>query len=145
MRALPASPSADFTGEVPTLDAVYRAHAEQVGRWIAHLGGPSVDVDDLVHEVFLVAQRRLREFRGESKLASWLYQITRRVVQGARRRTRLQRWIRWARGSDIARAPPEGAPGKETASVDGADVNHGLGSADHAPELHQPNDAVSDR
>ena len=105
MRVLPVpSGSATRVVEVPDLDTVYRTHAEQVTRWIAHLGGPETDVEDLVHEVFLVVQRRLPEFRGEAKLTSWLYQITLRVVKGVRRTERIRRWIRWARRSDVMRA-----------------------------------------
>jgi RNA polymerase sigma-70 factor, ECF subfamily len=105
MRVLHApSGSASPVAEVPDLDTVYRTQAEQVARWVAHLGGPDTDVEDLVHEVFLIVQRRLPEFRGEAKLTSWLYQITLRVVRGARRTDRIRRWIRWARRSDVARA-----------------------------------------
>ena len=48
-------------------DAVYQAHAQTVARWAARLGGPGVDVEDITQEVFLVADRRLREFRHESQ------------------------------------------------------------------------------
>jgi len=60
----------------PDLDALYRQYAPAVARWVAHLGGPRIDVDDLVHEIFLVAHRRLAEFRGEAKVTTWLYRIT---------------------------------------------------------------------
>jgi RNA polymerase sigma-70 factor, ECF subfamily len=74
------------------LEAIYRAYAPDVSRWARRLRGPGGDVDDLVHEVFLVAQRRLPEFRGEARVGSWLYAITVRVVQGQRRK---ERWLRW--------------------------------------------------
>lgn len=77
-------------------DAVFRANAAAVARWAAALGGPLLDVEDAVQEVFMVAHRRLGEFRGEAKVSTWLFQITRRVVMGQRRRGR---WRRWLRGS----------------------------------------------
>jgi RNA polymerase sigma-70 factor (ECF subfamily) len=40
------------------------------------IAGPSVDAEDIVHEVFIVVQRRLHEFRGDAKLTTWLYRIT---------------------------------------------------------------------
>ena len=46
-----------------TLEGLYRAHAPLVARWAAHLGGPSVDVEDVVHEIFIIVRRRLPEFR----------------------------------------------------------------------------------
>lgn len=85
--------SADVCGEPWQLESVYRAHAADVARWAARWVGPSVDVDDLVHEVFLVVQRRLPEFRGEAHITTWLYRITVHVVQRHRRRTRVRRWL----------------------------------------------------
>lgn len=77
-----------------TLEGLYRAHAPQVARWTAHLGGPAVDVEDVVHEIFIIVRRRLPEFRGEAKPTTWLYRITERVVRDCRRKERFRRWIR---------------------------------------------------
>ena len=85
------------------LGALYRAHASTVARWSAHLGGPSADLDDLVHEIFLVAGRRLNEFRGEAKVTTWLYRITERVVAARRRSERARRWLRRNRRADVER------------------------------------------
>jgi RNA polymerase sigma-70 factor, ECF subfamily len=88
-------------------DAVYHAHAQTVARWAARLGGPGVDVEDITQEVFLVADRRLREFRHESRVATWLFSITAKIVANDRRRRRIRRW--WLRltpnaGDDMAAA-----------------------------------------
>ena len=95
-------------------DGVFRQHGAAVARWVAALGGPLVDVEDAVQEVFMVAHRRLSEFRGDAKVTTWLFQITRRVVMGQRRRAR---WRRWLRGSaeDVAGhvATPELGPVEE--------------------------------
>ena len=73
-------------------DAVYQAHAQQVARWVARLGGPGADVEDLSQEVFVVVARRLAEFRHESQLGTWLFSIAARIVANDRRRRRLRRW-----------------------------------------------------
>lgn len=70
---------------VPSLGDVFRDHATQVGRWAARLGGPGVDVDDIVQEVFLIVSRQLAGFRAEAKLTTWLFSITDRVVRNHRR------------------------------------------------------------
>jgi RNA polymerase sigma-70 factor (ECF subfamily) len=77
------------------LATVYRRHADAVATWTRRLGGLDIDVEDVVHEVFLVVQRRLPEWRGEAKLTTWLYEITFRVVSDRRRRWRGPGW--WAR------------------------------------------------
>lgn len=86
-------------------DAVYQAHAQTVARWAARLGGPETDVEEISQEVFLVVDRRLCEFREESRLSTWLFSITAKVVANDRRRRKIRRW--WLRlspnaGHDIA-------------------------------------------
>lgn len=87
------------------LSAIYREHAETVQRWALRLGGPHLDAEDIAHEVFLVAHRRLHEFRGEAKLTTWLYRITMRVVRKQAVRQELRRWLRGLAG-DFARDMP---------------------------------------
>ncbi len=82
------------TGAKPDLAALYRAHAPTVSIWIRRLGGAHVDVDDLLHDVFLTAQRRLPGFRGEAEVTTWLYAIAVRVVWNRRRKDRF--WQRLA-------------------------------------------------
>jgi RNA polymerase sigma-70 factor (ECF subfamily) len=86
------------------LDTIYRAHASTVARWANRLAGPGTDVDDLVHEVFLVAGQRLAEFRGEAKVTTWLYRITERMALERRRRERFRSWISRFRSADIENA-----------------------------------------
>src|SRR6516162_319680 len=77
----------------PDAGTLYRAHVRQVARWAARLGGPTLEVEEVVHEVFEIAHRRLPVFRGESTAATWLFGITERVVRHRRRRARWRRWL----------------------------------------------------
>jgi RNA polymerase sigma-70 factor (ECF subfamily) len=79
------------------LASAYRLHAGQVARWAQRLAGPGLDLEDVVHDVFLVAQGRFHQWRGEAKLSTWLYEITIRVVQRRRRTLRRWRWLPFAR------------------------------------------------
>jgi RNA polymerase sigma-70 factor, ECF subfamily len=67
-------------------DAIYRMHVHQVGRWVVRLGGPAIDVEDTVHDIFAIAFARLSGFRGDSSVATWLFGITDKVVRQRRRR-----------------------------------------------------------
>ncbi|HEY0714701.1 MAG TPA: sigma-70 family RNA polymerase sigma factor [Polyangia bacterium] len=98
VAAVPAEEETEPRGELD-LATIYRAHAESVARWARRLAGPGFDIEDIVHEVFLVAQRRLPEWRGEAKITTWLYEITVRVVQARRRRQRL--WRIFMRPSEL--------------------------------------------
>jgi RNA polymerase sigma-70 factor (ECF subfamily) len=99
----------------PTLDGLYRAHAAQVARWAAHLGGPRLEVGDLVQEVFIVAGRRLADFRGDAKVTTWLYGITERVALAARRKERVRRFLDRVRRVDVERSlvPSQPTPVEE--------------------------------
>jgi RNA polymerase sigma-70 factor (ECF subfamily) len=107
-----ATPLVESTLGVPDLETLYRAHAPTVARWAAKLAGPLVDVDDLVHEIFLVVRRRLPEFRGDAKVTTWLYRITERVACESRRKDGFRRWFSRVRHIEIQRtlAPPHLTP-----------------------------------
>jgi len=95
------------------LAELYRAHAASVARWATRLGGSQVDAEDVVHEVFLVAQKRLPEFRGDAKPTTWLFRITDLVVRAHRRKARLRAWLgrRFAQDGDLAgRGPVQISP-----------------------------------
>jgi RNA polymerase sigma-70 factor (ECF subfamily) len=83
----PAGPSA-----APTFGVVYAEHAATVARWAARLAGPSADVEDITQEVFVVVSRRLPEFRGQSRMSTWLFGITAKVAANERRRRKLRQW-----------------------------------------------------
>jgi RNA polymerase sigma-70 factor (ECF subfamily) len=75
------------------LEHVYREHALTVARWACRLGGPQVDAEDVVHDVFLKVRRELPRFRGDGKLTTWLYRMTLNEVRHRRRRERWRRWL----------------------------------------------------
>jgi RNA polymerase sigma-70 factor, ECF subfamily len=80
------------------LAEIYRAHAPTVARWAARLGGPEAEIEDLVHEVFVIVDRRLGELRDERALRVWLYRITENVVRHQRRKNR---WFGWLLGEEV--------------------------------------------
>jgi RNA polymerase sigma-70 factor (ECF subfamily) len=104
MLAYPKAATVEARAEALDLDAVYRAHAKQVSRWVAHLAGPGLDVEDLVHEVFLVVRAQLAEFRGDARITTWLYRITERIVRDARRKERVRSFLRRTRRDDVEHA-----------------------------------------
>jgi RNA polymerase sigma-70 factor (ECF subfamily) len=84
-----------------TLDAVYRAHAADVSRFIRRHYGPQ-DTADILHEVFLVVQRKLADFRGDASVRTFLYAIALRVVVARRRKRKLRRLLFLEREAELA-------------------------------------------
>ena len=74
------------------LGALYRATPIEIERWAVRMAGPHLDVEDIVHEVF-IAHRGLRNFRGDAKVTTWLYRITDRLVRRQLRKQRLRRSV----------------------------------------------------
>ncbi|HXI55526.1 MAG TPA: RNA polymerase sigma factor [Polyangia bacterium] len=93
--AAPAAATASMTSVAPSLDALYRTHAATVTRWVSRLCGRDVEVDDIVHEIFLVVHKRLSTFRGDAEITTWLYSIAVRVVSDRRQARRWRRWFGW--------------------------------------------------
>lgn len=89
-KADPAQQSSRPSYEI---GALYRAHAQTVARWACRLGGPAIDVEDVVQEVFLTVHRLLPEFRGEAKITTWLFRITQNQVRHQRRKLRFRQFL----------------------------------------------------
>lgn len=52
-----------------SIDQVYDLYAPQVLRWASRLGGPELDSEDVLHDVFVVAVRRYPEANTANRLA----------------------------------------------------------------------------
>jgi RNA polymerase sigma-70 factor (ECF subfamily) len=73
------------TPAVPALGEVYRAHFDFVWRSARALGVRDGAIDDVVQEVFVVAQRKLPGFEARSSMRTWLSGIVLNVVRHHRR------------------------------------------------------------
>jgi RNA polymerase sigma-70 factor (ECF subfamily) len=67
---------------------LYREHFGFVWRCARALGIEQEQLDDVCQEVFVIAHRRLSDFRADSSVRTWLYGILRNVASNARRSQR---------------------------------------------------------
>lgn len=87
-------PSSTYEGQPGpelSLDSVYRDHADFVWRCLKRFGVADSELEDRMHDVFMVVQRRLPEFDGRAAMTSWLYGIARGVAANDRRSRRRAR------------------------------------------------------
>ncbi len=84
---------------------LYDAHFDFVYRVARRLGTPEGEVEDVVHDVFVVVYNKLDQFEG-GKLTTWLYRITANIVSGKHRKRRVRKAFEslklW-----VGAAPPE--------------------------------------
>ena len=97
----PALLAALRAGDGAAIDRMYRELAPSVLGWVIRLGGPDLDAEDVAHEVFATAIPLLPKLRGDARLSTWMFAVTRRVVANARRRAAVRRFF----GLDEAREP----------------------------------------
>lgn len=98
----------------PDLETIFRRHFDDVYRMAGRLLGPgasAADLDDVVQQVFLAVESALPRFRAESKLETWLYGVTSRVVLAELRRFGRHRRLKTALEQEptelCVRATPE--------------------------------------
>jgi RNA polymerase sigma-70 factor (ECF subfamily) len=76
---------AQSTRDRPTLAELYESHCGFVWRVVRRFGIDDAAAEDVVHEVFIVARRKLPEFEGRSSVSTWLFGIARGVCANERR------------------------------------------------------------
>jgi len=110
--AMPKEATATGVRCADPIDALYERHLGQVKRWACQLAGPGAEIEDLVHDIFLIAFRKGFQDRGEASVDTWLFRITHHEVRAKRRRSRL-RQVLFGRHRDCLMPPPPNTPQQE--------------------------------
>ena len=64
---------------------LYNRHRADVARLVYRMLGGRGDLEDVIQEVFVQVHKSLKDFRGQSKLSTWLHRVTVNVVLMHRR------------------------------------------------------------
>jgi RNA polymerase sigma-70 factor (ECF subfamily) len=88
-------------GDQRAFRALFDEHFDFVFRTCKRLGLLDADAEDAAQEAFLVAHKKLGDFR-EGRLQTWLYRIAANVCTARHRRRRVRDALRtlWLRGDD---------------------------------------------
>lgn len=76
----------------------------RIHRWALQRMADPDDADDVVQDVLVRLHRTLRRFRGDSRLTTWLYQVTRNVAIDHQRRRARRREVHERHGRQSAEA-----------------------------------------
>jgi len=105
-------------GDLDAFDGLVRRYEDQVYSVAYRLVGNEDDAADVAQEVFLACFRHLKNYRGESKLSTWLYRITVNMAKNL--------WSRQKRqGRDLTQSLEANDDPEERAPIETI--------ADHAP------------
>jgi RNA polymerase sigma-70 factor (ECF subfamily) len=77
--------------------SIYEDWLDDVLRWLAAMGVPEYEIEDVAQEVFVIVRRKLHQFEG-GNLGGWLYAFALRKAQEQRRRAWFRRVL--SRSSD---------------------------------------------
>ncbi|CAN5861762.1 RNA polymerase sigma factor [soil metagenome] len=75
-------------GELAEFDAIYERDFDYVCRTLGRLGVPAGDIEDAMHEVFLVLYRRWNDIDRSRSLRPWLFGVARRQASDLRSKQR---------------------------------------------------------
>jgi RNA polymerase sigma-70 factor (ECF subfamily) len=94
------------SGDVAAWRRLYDAHFDFAYRVARRLGTPVEELEDVCQEAFLVAFRKLDEFR-EGRFTTWLYRIAANVASDRHRRRRVRRAFAsmWGGGHEVEPGP----------------------------------------
>ncbi|HET6984151.1 MAG TPA: sigma-70 family RNA polymerase sigma factor [Myxococcaceae bacterium] len=73
-------------GDEEAMEVLLARYEQQVFRFGLRMCGNEEDARDVLQETLLAAFRGMRQFRGEARLSTWLYQVARSFCTKARRR-----------------------------------------------------------
>jgi RNA polymerase sigma-70 factor (ECF subfamily) len=117
------SPSARAVSAAPSALgclAAFQSEFDYLCRTLRRLGIAPSDLEDLVHEVFLVLHRRWKDYDQVLPLRPWLFGIAFRVASGHRKRAarEVQRpWQAWSDLEDLGPRPDEAAASRQSRAL----------------------------
>ena len=95
-------------GESQAMTEVVRRYGAYVECILSRIMGPDTELPDLLHEVFIVALRRIETLIDPNLLKEWLRGIALLIVRNTLRSRRRRRWLTFLSPEDLPEVPAEG-------------------------------------
>ena len=89
-------------GDRAAFEDLVRMYYRQIHRWAMGITRDPDDADDVVQEVLVRLERRIKTFAGKSRFSTWLFQVTRNTALGQqRKRTRRLNLLQGSRKAEV--------------------------------------------
>ncbi len=115
LRLIPGEGSAASEPEAGDLDSLFRKYAPYVAAIGLRILGRKDEVDDLVQDVFVEAQRGIEQLREPAAAKGWLATVAVRIATRRLRRRRLRGFVGLDEGADYSRLVASSASPAERA------------------------------
>lgn len=104
---------------------LFDRYAPYVGRVLSRILGADDEIPDLIHDVFVLALRDLRNLRDPNALKGWLASLAVHTARGYIRRRTRRRWLRFFAPDDLPETPvPPGDDEREALRAFYAILSH---------------------
>jgi RNA polymerase sigma-70 factor (ECF subfamily) len=102
-------------GDAAAFEWIYRIHSGRIFALCSRMLGNRTEAEDLTQEVFLAVLRKIRTFRGESTLSTWLHRVAINLVL-----MRFREKVKFEASLENSKEPDNGrgAPREELAGPD---------------------------
>jgi RNA polymerase sigma-70 factor, ECF subfamily len=104
--------------------AAFQKEFDYLCRTVRRLGVRPADVEDLVHEIFLVLHRRWDDYDPSRALRPWLFGIAFRAASAHRKRSAREVPYGWLDVADVAPSPDEAIADEQARAVVLAALEH---------------------
>jgi len=80
-------------GDDSAFNDLVRTYQAQIYHLARRILGSHQEAEDLAQEVFIKVHQKIRDFRGDSSLFTWIYRIAVNLALNAQRKRKLKQWV----------------------------------------------------
>lgn len=104
-------------GDMSAWRSLYDRYAPAVFRFVAAMGVPGDEREDIAQDVFINVYRSLAQFRGEAQLSTWIYRIAARHAGRLGKKRKLREILGTLIQKEMPAAPPPVDPAERAAHL----------------------------
>lgn len=114
-------------GDFEAFEALYREHSPRLFALTVRMLGNRTDAEDMLQEIFLTAHRKLKSYRGDARLSTWLFRLATNVcLDHLRSKAARMTQATSSLDDDHAAEPATASPGRVVGTVQRIDLERAV-------------------
>ena len=115
------------TGDFEAFEALYREHSARLFGLTVRMMGNRTDAEDMLQEIFMTAHRKLKSYRGDARLSTWLFRLaTNLCLDHLRSKAARMTQATSSLDDDNAMEPASPSPGPVVGTVQAIDLERAV-------------------